>query len=63
MLINTNKIKCNHKLNYNEFGELRSFDCEEYDCPFYISENDSGYYPCCIKDELIKKYKLIKKGK
>lgn len=61
MKVDLRKIKCTYKWKYDEFGYKETQDCEQFDCPFYIAENDSGYYPCCLKDDFIKKYKKLER--
>lgn len=39
-----------------------SLECRNCHCPFYISDNDSGYYQYCIIGQLFDNIKALMKG-
>lgn len=61
MIIDTKLIKCKHPMKFNRFDEVTTKDCKKIECPFYIYDNDSGYYPYCIKPDFMYKYKKLRK--
>ena len=39
-----------------------SRECHNMNCPFYISDNDSGYYQYCIIGQLFDNLRIFRKG-
>ena len=60
-----NKIFTNFK-NCDPYGKVKSGpfedykDCENENCPFHISENDSGCYPTCLLPHFVEKTLQLK---
>lgn len=53
---------CDFGLSHIDLYHHSSWECENVDCPFYIHDNDSGYYQYCMIGELIDNIRCLEKG-